>query len=83
MCSCQANAGTATVEKSLGGVDFLVQGMTCGSCAAKVSAAVRGVPGVEDVEVDLGTGRLTVAGDVDEPAITAAVIGAGYSISQT
>ncbi|MFE9748306.1 heavy-metal-associated domain-containing protein [Saccharothrix saharensis] len=57
--------------------------MTCQSCASKVANAVRDVPGVTDVEVDLATGRLTVAGEADDLAITAAVTGAGYSISQT
>jgi copper chaperone CopZ len=83
MCSCQTNAGTVTVEKPLEGVDFLVEGMTCQSCVSKVTNTVRGVPGVADVEVDLDTGRLTVAGEADVAVITAAVTGAGYSISQT
>ncbi|MBB5960101.1 copper chaperone CopZ [Saccharothrix tamanrassetensis] len=80
MCSCSADTGPAT-GKSLAGRDFLVAGMTCGSCAAKVTTAVREVPGVTDVEIDLATGRLTVAGTAGDTDITAAVTGAGYSTS--
>lgn len=77
MCSCQSSDAT-TATKAVEGRDFVVTGMTCGSCAAKVTAAARAVPGVTGVEVDLTTGRLTVAGTAAEADITAAVTGAGY-----
>ncbi|NUT94326.1 MAG: heavy-metal-associated domain-containing protein [Saccharothrix sp.] len=64
------------------GLDFVVQGMTCGGCASKVTGAVQGVAGVTDVEVDLSGGKLSVTGAVDESAITAAVEGAGYAVSR-
>ncbi|WP_309111597.1 heavy metal-associated domain-containing protein [Saccharothrix sp.] len=62
--------------------DFVVQGMTCGGCASKVTGAVQAVAGVTDVRVDLSGGRLSVTGPVDEAAVTAAVEGAGYAVSR-
>ncbi|MBW4716818.1 heavy-metal-associated domain-containing protein [Saccharothrix sp. SC076] len=81
MCGCHSDAGP--VERSVTGLDFVVTGMSCGSCATKVTEAVRGVPGVTDVEVDVATGRLTVAGDVRDADVTAAVSGAGYATTRS
>ena len=56
-----------------------VNGMTCGACATKVSAAVESVPGVSNAEVDLGASTVTATGqDVDEAAVRAAIASAGY-----
>lgn len=61
---------------------YTVQGMTCGSCAAKVSKAVNQVAGVTGTDVDVATGTLTVAGpSVDESAIRNAITDAGYQVS--
>jgi copper ion binding protein len=59
---------------------FNVQGMTCGHCVSSVKEEVGEVPGVTGVEVDLATGLLTVQGDADAAAITAAVREAGYQV---
>lgn len=60
---------------------YTVTGMTCGSCATKVSSAVDQVVGVTGTDVDVTTGTLTVAGpDVDEAAVRTAITGAGYQI---
>lgn len=60
---------------------YTVAGMTCGHCVAAVSDEVRGVRGVQDVEVDLDSGRLAVRGDgVDPDAVRAAVDEAGYEV---
>jgi copper chaperone len=42
--------------------ELKVDGMTCGSCVASVTKALQRVPGVQDVEVDLGTGIARVRG---------------------
>ena len=66
---------------------FTVLGMTCGHCVASVTEEVREVAGVEHVDVDLGSGGLTVtaAGSVDpvalRAAVTAAVDEAGYQLA--
>jgi copper chaperone CopZ len=59
-----------------------VKGMTCGHCVAAVSGEIAGLPGVQDVAVDLGTGTVTVTSDqpLDADAVRAAVDEAGYEL---
>jgi copper chaperone len=61
---------------------YAVTGMTCEHCVASVTEEVSEVPGVVGVEVDLGTGRLSVtAGEpVSRDAVAAAVEEAGYRL---
>ncbi len=54
---------------------YSVVGMTCDHCVRSVTEEVTEVPGVTGVEVDLATGRLTVAGTATGADITAAVTG--------
>ena len=63
--------------------NFTVVGMTCNSCAMTVTEEVTQVPGVQDVAVELATGRLTVtSGSTIDPAlIKAAVEEAGYRLA--
>ena len=61
---------------------YTVSGMTCSHCVASVREEVSEVAGVESVDVDLETGRLTIAGHgVDDSAVRAAVAEAGYEVS--
>ena len=64
---------------------WTVTGMTCQHCVASVTEEVSEVPGVTDVRVDLASGALTVnsAGEVDEAAVAAAVVEAGYAVAGT
>ncbi|MEH1166329.1 heavy metal-associated domain-containing protein [Micromonospora sp. CPCC 205539] len=61
---------------------YQVQGMTCGHCVSSVSAEVRAIPGVHDVQVDLAAGRVTVSSDqpLDAELVRAAVDEAGYDL---
>ena len=59
--------------------EYTVHGMTCGHCVLSVQEEVAEVEGVETVEVDLASGRLTVTGSgFDDAQIGAAVAEAGY-----
>ena len=61
---------------------YTVLGMTCEHCVSSVREEVGEVPGVEGVDVDLGSGRLEVLGDdVDGAAVKAAVEEAGYEVA--
>ncbi len=63
--------------------NFTVVGMTCNSCAMTVTEEVTQVPGVQDVAVELATGRLTVTSDssLDPALIKVAVEEAGYRLA--
>jgi len=61
---------------------YTVEGMTCGHCALSVREEVEEVAGVESVEADRNTGRLTVRGqDVEDAAVREAVDAAGYKVA--
>ena len=60
-------------------VTYTVPGMSCGHCKAAVAEEVGEVPGVENVDVDLGTKRVTVSGTgLDDEKLRAAIDEAGY-----
>ncbi|MFC4787364.1 cation transporter [Nocardioides sp. MAHUQ-72] len=62
---------------------WTVTGMTCGHCVASVSEEVAEIDGVEDVDVVLETGTVTVtsAAPLDRAAVEAAVAEAGYALA--
>ncbi|ANW65554.1 hypothetical protein BCA37_20035 [Mycobacterium sp. djl-10] len=64
-------------------IKIAVTGMTCGHCASSVSEEIRGIEGVTDVEVNVGTGEVVIHADRDlgAAAIDAAVQEAGYSLA--
>jgi len=58
---------------------YIVEGMTCDHCVNAVRGEVAGVAGITDVQVDLDTKLVRVAGeDIDDAAVFAAVEEAGY-----
>ena len=59
-----------------------VMGMTCGHCVSAVSGELANLPGVNDVEIDLDTGKVTLTSDrpLDADAVRAAVDEAGYEL---
>ena len=62
--------------------EYTVEGMTCAHCVRSVREEVGAVPGVQDVAVDLASGRMTVAGEhLEDDAIRAAVDEAGYGVA--
>ena len=60
-----------------------VQGMTCGHCVSAVSGELAKLPGVNDVDIDLSSGKVTVTSDapLDDAAVRAAVDEAGYQLA--
>lgn len=59
-----------------------VKGMTCGHCVSSVSSELNKLPGVNDVAVDLDTGKVTVTSDqpLDTDAVRGAVDEAGFEL---
>ncbi|GAB2854616.1 heavy-metal-associated domain-containing protein [Nocardioides pacificus] len=62
---------------------YTVTGMTCGHCVASVTEEVQEIPGVEQVDVVLETGQLTITSQdpVDPSAVASAVEEAGYALA--
>ena len=62
---------------------YTVTGMTCGHCVASVTEEVQEIPGVENVDVVLESGALTVTSSqsLDDAAVRAAVEEAGYQLT--
>jgi heavy metal translocating P-type ATPase len=69
-----------TPNGRLARTSFSIEGMSCASCVARIEKAIRAVPGVSDVAVNLATNRadVTFSGAPDADAIAAAVRKAGY-----
>jgi copper ion binding protein len=63
---------------------YTVTGMTCAHCVNSVDTEIRRLPGVNDVQVDLASGGVTVTSDqpLDETAVAAAIDEAGYELAR-
>ena len=60
---------------------YAVQGMTCSHCVTSVRDEVSEIAGVEGVDVELSSGRMTVAGEAfSDEAVKTAVADAGYAV---
>ena len=60
-----------------------VKGMTCGHCVSAVSGELTKLDGVQTVDVELETGKVTVTSDrpLDDAAVREAVDEAGYELA--
>lgn len=62
---------------------MMVEGMSCGHCEMAVKNALKEVDGVQDVNVDLSTGKVEVEGDnLLDNLLMEAVEEAGYSVKE-
>lgn len=61
---------------------FTVKGMSCGHCVNAVTEQITSLHDVQRVDVDLGTGAVTVTAvrELDEAEVEAAVEEAGYEL---
>ena len=58
-------------------LNLQIEGMHCGACVRRVTAAIESVPGVNAVEVRVGAARLE-APEVGAQAVLAALGAAGF-----
>jgi len=61
-----------------------VTGMQCGGCSTKISLALNALTGVEDVQVSLASGQVTVRYDEQRTSpqqLEAAVISSGFGVN--
>ncbi|MFJ4228543.1 heavy-metal-associated domain-containing protein [Paenarthrobacter nicotinovorans] len=83
-CACCSTSRTLTDPSTVAGVEYAVEGLTCGGCVSKVERALATVDGVDSATVELipgGVSRLLVTGTAESDTITAAVAAAGYGIT--
>ena len=74
-------AEKTSADHTISSVTFAVSGMTCASCVAVVEKTVDRLPGVESVNVNLATERMTVfynASVISAEVIAEAVVAVGY-----
>ena len=57
---------------------YIVTGMSCAACQARVEKAVGSLPGVTSCSVSLLTNSMSVEGDVSPDTVINAVVKAGY-----
>ena len=57
---------------------FLISGMSCAACSARVEKAVSSLEGVDSCSVNLLTNSMVIEGSVTDEKIISAVEGAGY-----
>jgi copper chaperone CopZ len=62
---------------------YTVTGMTCGHCVASVTEEIEEIAGVENVDVVLESGTVTVTSStpLERAAVEAAVTEAGYALA--
>jgi len=57
-----------------------IEGMTCMHCKMRVEKALKGVPGVTSVKVDVADKQAVVAGSAEQAVMAKAVAAAGYKV---
>ena len=79
-----AHEAGPSASLSIALLNLPILGMTCGSCVGRVEKALKAVPGVREVTVNIATERASVvaASTVPVPALAAAVEKAGYAIAE-
>ncbi|MFC3674958.1 heavy-metal-associated domain-containing protein [Ferrovibrio xuzhouensis] len=60
-------------------LQLVVPDMTCGHCEKAIRAALAGLSGIEQLEIDLPTKTLRIEGKVDPGAVRHTLVEAGYS----
>lgn len=81
MADAAAREWTKPHEQAASEIDVGIGGMTCASCVARVERAIRKVPGVAEVSVNLATERARIAFDGTAPdtgGVLEAIAKAGY-----
>lgn len=58
----------------------IVEGMTCNHCVATVTDSLTKVNGIDNVEVDLSSGKAFYSGNIDKSVINVAIESCGYNV---
>lgn len=60
--------------------EYIIKGMNCPHCQAAVTKSIKGVNGVEQVEVSLSAGKAVVEGEHNSEELVEAVRNAGFDV---
>jgi Cu+-exporting ATPase len=81
--SKQARAIDNSVSTESGAACRLsISGMSCAGCVTTVENALKGVPGVNEANVNFAEHTATVTGEADPQALVQAVVDAGYGATE-
>lgn len=58
-----------------------IEGMTCSGCSGRVEKAMKGVAGIENVNVDLRDNSATFDGPVTDQQVKEAIEDIGYDVT--
>ncbi|MRH91793.1 cation-transporting ATPase [Nocardia sp. SYP-A9097] len=63
---------------------YTLSGVTCGGCVGKVEAAIGKLSGIDGVQIELATGRMSVigAGGADGALIQTTIEKLGYRVAE-
>lgn len=61
--------------------DLKIEGMTCGHCVRAVEEALREIPGVRDVTVEIGHARVETDDEVSREQLVSAVEEEEYRVA--
>ena len=76
------NAPLRPADMTLSAISLPIEGMTCASCVGRVEKALKAVPGVETVSVNLATEKASITANaaIDRAQLVGAVEHAGYTV---
>ena len=57
-----------------------IKGMSCQHCVKSTTTALKALPGISAVEVDLDKGEARYEGEVDQAAVKAAIEKIGFEV---
>lgn len=57
-----------------------IEGMSCMGCSARVEKALKAVPGIQSVKVDLADNSASYSGNVADAVIKEAIEDIGYDV---
>lgn len=75
-CECHAENSNKTIDKMM---EFKINGMNCSHCQASATRTLKALPGVEEVNIDLASGKAEVTGDASQEAISKALEEIGFT----
>lgn len=67
-------------RKEMNMIEMKTEGMTCGSCAARITRAVKAIDPEAKVQVDLRSQKVSIESTEDAKALSEAIEEAGYPV---